>query len=62
MRALAEALRRSGRDLTRAGFVKALETASFEVAGFRLRYTREEHIGSTFVDTALVTRDGRFRH
>lgn len=62
VRALAEALRRSGRELTRPGFVRALETASLEVAGFKLRYTREERIGSTFVDTALVTRDGRFRH
>ncbi|MBQ0960345.1 ABC transporter substrate-binding protein [Ideonella sp. 4Y11] len=62
VRALAEALRRSGRDLTRPGLVRALETASYEVAGFKLRYTREERIGSSFVDTALVTRDGRFRH
>jgi branched-chain amino acid transport system substrate-binding protein len=61
-RALAEALRRSGRDLSRAGLLRTLETASLEVAGFKLRYTREERIGSTFVDTALVTRDGRFRH
>jgi branched-chain amino acid transport system substrate-binding protein len=61
-RALAEALRRCGRDLSRPAFVRTLEAAAFEVAGFKLRYTREERIGSSFVDTALVTRDGRFRH
>lgn len=61
-RALAEALRRCGRELTRPVFVRTLETAAFEVAGFKLRYTREEHVGSSFVDTALVMRDGRFRH
>jgi ABC-type branched-subunit amino acid transport system substrate-binding protein len=62
LRALAEALRRAGRDLSHAGLRRALEGASYEVAGYRLRYTHEEHIGSTFVDTALVTREGRFRH
>lgn len=61
-RALAEALRRAGRDLSRAGLLKALGEASFDIAGYKLRYTPEEHIGSTFVDTAIVDREGRFRH
>lgn len=62
LRALAESLRRAGNDLTRPGLLKALADVSFDIAGFKLRYHGDEHVGSTFVDTAVVTREGRFRH
>ena len=62
LRVLAEGLRRAGRDLNRAGLMRALEAAPIEVGGYKLRYGHEDHPGSTFVDTALVTREGKFRH
>ena len=62
LRVLAEGLRRAGRELSRPGLVRALESAPIEVAGYKVRYSASEHTGSTFVDTALVTREGRFRH
>lgn len=62
LRALAEALRRAGSDLSRPALLKALADASLDIAGFKLRYQGDEHIGSTFVDMAIVTREGRFRH
>lgn len=61
-RALAEALRRAGRDLSRPALLRSLSGAHLDIEGFRLAYGDTEHTGSTFVDTALVTADGRFRH
>jgi ABC-type branched-subunit amino acid transport system substrate-binding protein len=61
-KALAMALKASGRDLTRAGFLKALENATIELGGVRLRYAPNEHEGSRFVDLSLVGREGRFIH
>jgi ABC-type branched-subunit amino acid transport system substrate-binding protein len=60
--ALAEALKRAGRNLTRPALLKALSDASFDIAGYKLRYRSGEHTGATFVDTAIVTKDGQFRH
>lgn len=60
--ALAEALKRAGRALTRPALLKALADASFDIAGYKLSYRTGEHTGSTFVDTAIVTQDGQFRH
>jgi len=62
LRALAEALRKTGRDLSRPALLHALGDAQFDIAGYKLRYQGSEHTGSTFVDTAIVTREGKFRH
>jgi branched-chain amino acid transport system substrate-binding protein len=62
LRALAEALRRAGRELSRPGLLRALGDVQFDISGFKLRYHGNEHVGSTFVDTAMVTREGRFVH
>jgi ABC-type branched-subunit amino acid transport system substrate-binding protein len=61
-KALVMALRAAGRDLTRASFVKAVETSRFELGGMATRYTPGEHEGSRFVDLSMVSRDGRFIH
>lgn len=58
--ALAEALRRAGRQPTRASFLAGLANVDLDVAGYLLRYREGDHAGSSFVDTAIVTRDGRF--
>lgn len=58
--ALAEALRRAGRQPTRASFLAGLASVDLDVAGYLLRYRDGDHTGSSFVDLAIVTRDGRF--
>jgi ABC-type branched-subunit amino acid transport system substrate-binding protein len=61
-KALVLALRGAGRDLSRAGFVKSLSTASFDLGGVKVEYTPGERVGSRFVDLSMVARDGRFIH
>jgi len=59
-KALVAALRESGPAPTRAAFVKALEKTDADLGGLKLRYRPGDHAGSTFVDLAMVTREGRF--
>lgn len=61
-KALALALKSAGRDLSRAGLVKALESSSFDLGGVKTRYSPTEHDGSHFVDLAIVSREGKFIH
>jgi len=56
------ALRAAGRDLGRAGFVRALESGQFDLGGIQSRYRSGNHEGSRFVDLSMVARDGRFLH
>lgn len=60
--ALALALKAAGRDLSRAGLIKGLESTSFDLGGVKMRHTPTEHEGSNFVDLAMVTREGKFIH
>jgi ABC-type branched-subunit amino acid transport system substrate-binding protein len=59
-KALVVALRLAGPNLTRTALVKALEKADIDLGGVKLRYRPGDHAGSSFVDLALVTREGRF--
>lgn len=61
-KALALALKAAGRDLSRAGLVKVLESSSFDLGGVKTRYSPTEHEGSQFVDLAIVSREGKFVH
>ncbi|HSV69608.1 MAG TPA: ABC transporter substrate-binding protein [Methylibium sp.] len=61
-KALVMALRATGRDLTRASFVRTLQTTPFDLGGVRARYDAGDHQGSHFVDLSMVTRDGQFIH
>lgn len=62
-KALVLALRATGKDLTRAGLVRTLEsTPAFELGGVRVSYAPGNHEGSHFVDLSLVSRDGQFIH
>ena len=61
-KALVMALRTTGRDLTRAAFIRTLQGMRFELAGMTVQYQPGNHAGSTFVDLAIVGRDGRFVH
>ncbi len=57
---LAAALRAAGPNPTRASLVAALERFETDLGGITLRWRQGEHAGSSFVDLALVGRDGRF--
>jgi branched-chain amino acid transport system substrate-binding protein len=59
-KALAAALRAAGPSPTRAGLVSALERFDTDLGGLTLRWRKGEHTGSSFVDLALVGRDGKF--
>jgi branched-chain amino acid transport system substrate-binding protein len=61
-KALVKALRANGKTLTRASFVKTLETNTFDLGGVFTKYTTGDHEGSKFVDLSLRARDGLFMH
>jgi hypothetical protein len=57
------ALRLAGPEPTRAGFVQALQKAGgLDLGGMRAKYAPGDHAGLSFVDLAIVTREGRFQH
>jgi ABC-type branched-subunit amino acid transport system substrate-binding protein len=58
---LVEGLKRTGRNLTREGFVRALESMQrVDIGGVSVSYNDKDHTGSNFVELTLVGRDGRF--
>ena len=60
-RILVEGLRRAGRGLTREGLVSSLETLrNFDLGGFTVNYTPENHDGSRYTDLTLIARNGKF--
>lgn len=60
-KALVHALRLAGPSPTRAGLVNALEAAgAVDFGGVSMHFRAGDHAGSTFVDLAIVARDGRF--
>ncbi len=61
-KALVMALQATGKDLTRATFVSALERSNFDLGGMTVRYSAKSHDGSRFVDLSMFSRDDRFIH
>jgi branched-chain amino acid transport system substrate-binding protein len=59
-KALVAALRLAGKTPTRAGLLTALQNFDTDLGGLSVRYRKGEHTGSSFVDLALVSREGRF--
>lgn len=58
---LVEGLRRAGRNLTRQGFIRALESIRREdFGGVMVTYGPHDHTGSDFVELTMIGRDGRF--
>ncbi len=56
-----EALRRSGRDLSREKLMATLESmGKIDVGGFSVTYAQNDHSGSKFVDTTIISRGGKF--
>jgi branched-chain amino acid transport system substrate-binding protein len=62
-KALVLALQLAGNQPTREKFSQALYSAgTFDLGGLRVSYQPGDHSGSTMVDLAIVTREGKFRH
>jgi len=59
-KALVAALKLAGPQPTRESFVRGLLGASIDLGGLKASYAPGNHAGSTFVDLAMVTREGRF--
>ena len=58
---MVEGLRRAGRNLTREGFVDAMEKMNdVDLGGFFVTYSPKSHTGSKFVDLTIIGRDGKF--
>jgi branched-chain amino acid transport system substrate-binding protein len=58
---LVEGLRKAGRNLTREGFVRALESMQrVDMGGVLITYSPSDHSGSAFVELTLLGRDGKF--
>ncbi len=58
---LVEGLRRSGRALTREGFIRALESIrKHDLGGLMVDYGPDDRTGSEFVELTMIGRDGRF--
>jgi branched-chain amino acid transport system substrate-binding protein len=55
-----EGLRRAGHNLTREGFVHALESMQrSDLGGVMVTYGPDDHSGSEFVELTMIGRDGR---
>jgi len=55
---VAEAIRRAGKDLTRAKFNTAMESMrDLDLGGFHLNYSKNQHQGTRFVELTII-RDG----
>ena len=54
------ALRAAGKQPTRASLLATLQNFDADLGGLTVRYRKGDHTGSSFVDLALVSRDGRF--
>lgn len=58
---LVEGLRRAGRNLTRASFIRGLESMQkVDLGGLMVGYGADDHTGSEFVELTMIGRDGRF--
>ena len=62
-RLLVEGLRRTGRDLSTASFVRTMEGAGEIAFGrFTARYSPQSHNGSDYVELAIIDAEGRLRY
>ena len=59
-RVVVEALKRVGRDLTRARLHAALRGLKLRIAGMDIDFSDNQHTGSRFVELVQVKQDGRY--
>jgi branched-chain amino acid transport system substrate-binding protein len=61
-RVLVEGIKRAGANPSRERFIEALESIrSFDLGGYEINFSDKEHDGSRYVDTGVVTQDGKLR-
>ena len=57
---MVEAIRRTGKDLTREKLVQTLEGMSnFDLGGYRVNFSPNDRSGSKFVDLTVIGSGGR---
>jgi branched-chain amino acid transport system substrate-binding protein len=57
-----DAVRKAGRNLTREGFISAIQgMRNLDLGGFPIDFGPNKHTGSRFVELTLLTADGRIR-
>ncbi|MCB1906595.1 MAG: ABC transporter substrate-binding protein [Rhodocyclaceae bacterium] len=60
---MVEGLQRAGRNLNRGRLIEAFESmSSFDMGGFKVAFTPENHNGSGLVDLTIISREGSFIH
>jgi branched-chain amino acid transport system substrate-binding protein len=58
---LVEGLKKTGKDVTRAKFIKSVESiADLDLGGYFVGYSPSNHNGSTYVDITVINKEGRF--
>jgi branched-chain amino acid transport system substrate-binding protein len=58
---MVEGLKRSGKNLSREGFIDTMEKMNdVDLGGFFVGYSPKSHIGSKFVDLTIIGRNGKF--
>jgi ABC-type branched-subunit amino acid transport system substrate-binding protein len=57
-----EGARRTGKNLTREGFIDAMEKMNVDLGGFYVSYSPTSHVGSRFVELTSIAHDGKFIH
>jgi ABC-type branched-subunit amino acid transport system substrate-binding protein len=58
---LVEALKSTGKDVTRQKFVRAVEgITELDLGGYFVSYSPTNHNGSSYVDITVINKDGRF--
>ncbi|MEN9866438.1 MAG: hypothetical protein RL748_2028, partial [Pseudomonadota bacterium] len=56
-----EGLRRAGRDLTREHYINGLEAiGKWDMDGYLVNLTKNDHLGSRYVELTVISKDGRF--
>jgi len=60
-KALISALRSNGPALSRESLIRTLESSRFDLGGVSVRWKAGDHAGASFVDLAIVGKDGKFR-
>ena len=62
-KAIVEALKKSGKEPSRATFMAALDASSaLDLGGFTIGFKPNDRNGSKFVDLTVVSADGKMRH
>ena len=61
VKVLAEGLKRAGKNLTREGFVRAMESIQdYDAGGFKVSFGPGKRSGSQFVDLTIISKDQKF--